>query len=320
MGEPLPPDNGAADFPPARPGLLHHATRFVRGTVHTVGYLTSNEVYIYTSAIAFNVLLAIFPYLIVIITLSRTLFPGWGVDEKLCEIIAGYFPTASTFVINNLKAVSQQWGGLTWLSALLTLMAGSALFVPLEIALNRALHNPRERHFIASNLLSFALFLVCGAIFFGATLLAAIPLKLLDFIFSAIGGVILLPALHTALAAVAIKMFTVPATCLCFFIIYWSLPLPPRPPVRPLFVAAVAMGLLWELGRTLYVYALPLFEFQTYYGAFYVTVSLVTLAFFSGFILLLGPHLVAKRFSAAPELPRAEKDLPTFAPADRELS
>ncbi|HNW92454.1 MAG TPA: YihY/virulence factor BrkB family protein, partial [bacterium] len=301
-----------AAVPPAPPGtprggLLHGTARLVKGTVHTVSYLTSNEVYIYTSAIAFNVLLAIFPYLIVIITLARTLFPGWGLDQQLLEIIGDYFPTAENFVTTNLNAVSHKWGSLTWLSALLTLMAGSSLFVPIELALNRALHKDGERNFIVSNAMSFGLFLVCGAIFFGAAMLATLPLKLFDLAFAALAEYVRLPLLHQGIEIVITKLFTVPAICLCFFVIYWSLPLPPRPPVRPMLVAAVAMGLLWELGRIVYVLALPLFEFQKYYGAFYVTVSLVTLAFFSGFILLLGPHLVAKRLAAMPELPRADE-------------
>ncbi len=293
---------------------------FVRGTVATVSYLTSNEVYIYTSAIAFNVLLAIFPYLIVSITLTRTLFPGWDLDTQLLKVIAGYFPTAEGFVTTNLNAVSRSWGSLTWLSAVLTLMAGSALFVPIEMALNRALGRSGERHVIVSNLMSFTLFLVCGAVFFGGALLATLPLKGLDLFFAALAPHLALPTLHHVLAVIATKLFTVPATCLCFFIIYWSLPLPPRPPVRPLFIAATAMGLLWELGRIVYVLVLPLFEFQKYYGAFYVTVSLVTLAFFSGFILLLGPYLVARRLTPPPAPAPPADDVPVFVAAGRTLN
>lgn len=308
MPEPpaLPP---GAPFPRGYRRAYHRTVAFAKGTYHTVDYLTSNEVYIFTSAIAFNVLLAVFPYLIVIVTAARTLFPGWGLDAALLEVIAHYLPAGEEFIVRNISAASVGWGQLTAISAVLTLLAGAGLFVPIEIALNRALGRTGQRNIIASNAVSFSLFLACGAVFFIATMLAALPLRLFTYVF----GFIPFPAVHHVLSFIAAKLFTVPATCFCFFLIYWALPLPPRPSWRRMLPAGIAMGLLWEASKFLYVYALPLFEFKKYYGPFYITLSLITWAFFSGFILLLGPHLVARNLLPVIAPRRAES-----APAEDE--
>ena len=56
--------------------------------------------------------------------------------------------------------------------------------------------------------------------------------------------------------------------------------------------AAVAMGVLWEVGKVLYIKALPLLNFQEVYGqAFSVSVALMFWAFISGLMLLAGAHL-----------------------------
>jgi len=162
--------------------------------------------------------------------------------------------------------------------------------MPLAIAPNRVPGRKPTRHYLVSSIYSFALFLVTGTIFFAATILASFPLRILANLFIYVN----LPSIHNALAFGAAKFFTLPATCLCFFIIYWILPLPPRPSWRRMLPAGIAMGCLWEIGKFIYVYSLPLFEFKRFYGPFYISISLIMWAFFSGFILLLGPHLVAR--------------------------
>ena len=57
--------------------------------------------------------------------------------------------------------------------------------------------------------------------------------------------------------------------------------------------AAVAMGLLWELAKYVYMVALPWLNFPDIYGPFYVSVTLMFWAFISGLMVLAGAHLAA---------------------------
>jgi uncharacterized BrkB/YihY/UPF0761 family membrane protein len=52
------------------------------------------------------------------------------------------------------------------------------------------------------------------------------------------------------------------------------------------------MGVLWEVGKVLYIKVLPWLNFQEVYGqAFSISVALMFWAFISGLMLLAGAHL-----------------------------
>jgi len=53
---------------------------------------------------------------------------------------------------------------------------------------------------------------------------------------------------------------------------------------------------LWVLGRMIYVAALPWLDFQSMYGPFYISVSLMMWAFISGLLLLAGAQFSAVRY------------------------
>jgi YihY family inner membrane protein len=90
---------------------------------------------------------------------------------------------------------------------------------------------------------------------------------------------------------VALKICATLASIAIFFLIYWLLP-NGKIKARSVLPAAVAMGVLWEVGKVLYIKALPLLNFQEVYGqAFAVSVTLMFWAFISGLMLLAGAHL-----------------------------
>jgi uncharacterized BrkB/YihY/UPF0761 family membrane protein len=55
------------------------------------------------------------------------------------------------------------------------------------------------------------------------------------------------------------------------------------------------MGLLSELLKHLYIFALPRLNFAEVYGPFAISVSLMFWAFLSGMLLLTGAHLSARK-------------------------
>jgi len=90
---------------------------------------------------------------------------------------------------------------------------------------------------------------------------------------------------------VALKICATLASIAIFFLIYWLLP-NGKIKARSVLPAAVAMGVLWEVGKVLYIKALPWLDFQEVYGqAFSISVALMFWAFISGLMLLAGAHL-----------------------------
>jgi len=79
-----------------------------------------------------------------------------------------------------------------------------------------------------------------------------------------------------------------------FFLIYWGLP-NRRVPMRSVFPTAVVMGVLWTVAKYIYILVLPHLDFQSVYGPFDVSVSLITWAFVSGLLLLAGAYVSATR-------------------------
>ncbi len=81
-----------------------------------------------------------------------------------------------------------------------------------------------------------------------------------------------------------------------FFIIYWVLP-NRRLPFRAVLPTAIVVGLLWELAKVVYVYALRWMDLGAVYGPFAVSVTLMIWAFVTGLLLLAGAHFSATRYT-----------------------
>ena len=95
------------------------------------------------------------------------------------------------------------------------------------------------------------------------------------------------------------KLFAFMASIAMFFVVYWLLP---NGKVRALAVlpGAVVTGIIWDLGKYMYILVLPLLNFQDVYGPFALSVTLMFWAFLSGMLLLAGAQFSALRAANAP--------------------
>jgi membrane protein len=98
------------------------------------------------------------------------------------------------------------------------------------------------------------------------------------------------------------KAFALFATIGIFFLVYWVLPNGRIAPQSVLPVA-VAMGVIWEVSKYLYIFALPWLDFKEVYGPFSISVTLIMWAFVSSLLLLGGAHLSAAGEKAQPYEP-----------------
>jgi membrane protein/epoxyqueuosine reductase len=76
--------------------------------------------------------------------------------------------------------------------------------------------------------------------------------------------------------------------------VYYVLP-NTRVYVREALPVAVLAGVLWEASKYLFIWLAPNLGFRDVYGPFYLSVTLVTWAYISSMILLLGANLSPKR-------------------------
>jgi YihY family inner membrane protein len=105
----------------------------------------------------------------------------------------------------------------------------------------------------------------------------------------------------TVITAITLKILATASSIGTFFLLYWILPHGKVSPRRVL-PSAVAMGILWELGRYLYVSALPRLNFPEVYGPFSISVTLMFWAFISGLMILAGAQLASDFVPGQPGL------------------
>ena len=261
-------------------------------------YMIRTEVHTYAFSVAANVILSLFPFIVLLLTLFRQVFHSRAMDPMVTQMVSSVLPANQAFIMHNMLLLPHK--GVQIYSVVMLLISSTGVFMPLEVALNNVWGVRENRSYLLNQLVSLVLAFSVGAlamasismtaglswIFFGHT--DNLVFKFVD------GGVLRLLALV--------------ASTLLFFLIYWILP-NRKVPARAVLPTAIVIGVLWELGKYLYVLALPHLDFQAVYGPFYVSVGLMIWAFLSGLLLLAGAHFSASRYalSLAKQEERAEQ-------------
>ena len=276
-------NHGAAEF------RAVPAEGIVRSTLR---YLLRTEVHTFAFSVAANSILSFFPFLLLLLTLIRYVFHSRVMYSVVENLLRDYIPTGQEFVIRNLNALVGTHHRAQVFSLAMLLITSTGIFLPLEVALNRVWGFRNNRSYLGNQLMSLGLVFACGS------------LALLSVGLTAAGSLaILKSALHGYGAwyvelgdFVIMKIFSIGASIAIFFLVYWLLP-NGKVPARGVLPAAVLMGLLSELLKHLYIFALPRLNFAEVYGPFAISVSLMFWAFLSGMLLLTGAHLSARNIS-----------------------
>jgi membrane protein len=255
----------------------------------TARYLLRTDVHTFAFSVAANSILSLFPFLLVLMTLIRYVFHSRAMYSIVENLLRDYLPTGQEFVIRNLNALVSTHHQAKVFSLVMLLITSTGIFLPLEVALNRIWGFPDNRSYIANQLTSLGLVFACGT------------LSLLSVGLTAGNATILQRELHGQTAwhlqlmdFAIMKTFAIVASIAIFFLIYWLLP-NGKVSARAVLPSAVIIGLLSEVLKYVYIFALPRLNFAEVYGPFAISVSLMFWAFLSGMLLLTGAHLSARR-------------------------
>jgi YihY family inner membrane protein len=172
-------------------------------------------------------------------------------------------------------------------SVVILLITSTGVFLPLEVAFNQIWGFTRNRSYLGNQVVSLLLACACGILTLISVVLAAG--NQWAFQLMMLGRKNLL---FTVATGITLKILAIGCSIGTFFLLYWILP---HGKVRPRSVlpSAVAMGILWEIGRYLYVKALPWLNFPEVYGPFSISVTLMFWAFISGLMILTGAQLAS---------------------------
>jgi membrane protein len=249
----------------------------------TFQYWMKTEVHVYAFSVAANVLLSFFPFLIVMMSLSRLVFNEYTTIASVDLAMKDFFPDAlGTFLHNNLP----QRGPTQVMSLVLLLFTANGIFEPLEVGLNHVWGIRQNRSFVRNQMVSLALIFACGSLAISSLMLTAMNRQSLRGIFGITGAWI---------SVAFFKFLSLLVVVLVLFLIYRFLP-NGRPPLNRVIAAAIMVGILIEglkyLSKLVWPWVFK--KLAREYGVFKYSVTLVFLGFLASLLVLAGAEWAAR--------------------------
>jgi YihY family inner membrane protein len=274
-----------------RPAFREDAS-FLQQVLALLRYLMQSEVHTYAFSVAANAILSLFPFIVLMLTLSRNVFHSQEMEQVVGDLMRSFLPTGQEFVVRNMTILARTHKSTQVWSVVMLLITSTGVFLPLEVALNRVWGVRENRSYLRNQLISLGLAFAVGVLAMTSVAFSAAQQEMLGFLFLGHTQNIA----FTFIAHWVLKIFAVLSSILLFFLVYWILPNRKLPP-RAVLPAAIITGLLWEVAKQLYIAALPWLDFRSIYGPFSISVGLMMWAFLSGLLLLGGAHFSASRYT-----------------------
>jgi YihY family inner membrane protein len=258
-----------------------------------VRYLLDSEVHTYAFSVAANAIISFIPFIVLLYTLSRSVFHSDMMVRVVGEMVHYFLPSNQDWVASSLAAAAPRHG-VQILSLVMILISCTGIFLPLEVALNQAWGVTKSRNYLMNQLVAFGLAILMVGLAVVSILLSAWQRQLLGFIlFQHTDNFVFEGISYLWLAA-----STGVASILFFFSIYWLLPNRKIPPGQVLRTSIVT-GVIWLLAKNIFVAVLPHLDLKALYGPFYVSVGLLFWAYVSGLILFAGAQFSVRNENEA---------------------
>jgi membrane protein/epoxyqueuosine reductase len=241
-----------------------------------LGTLLSRDIAVLTNAIAFNFLLCLFPLLAVLAAFSQR-YQGSRAGAALLLLLQELIPFGQAEIAASLRSLTRMARGLEVFALLLIVWGSSGIFMPVEMALNRAWGGKPNRHFLLSRGLAFLMTLAGGLLAFLSVLLTIAARSY--------------SREWPTLAGYGVKASAALLTIVLFFLIYRLVPSVPVGSGVAL-KAALWSGVAWELAKQLFVSKLGSMNLPAFYGPLAFAVALVLWAYLSSLVLVFGALMV----------------------------
>jgi membrane protein len=274
----------------AEPAVPVPASGTLQQILALAHYMTKTEVHTYAFSVAAQVILSLFPFIVLLLTLAQRLFHSPKMVNVVVQMMNNFLPNNQDFVMKNMKIVAGAHTQTRIFSVVMLLITTTGVFLPLEVALNSVWGVRKNRNYIHNQIVSLALATGVGMLAMASVALSTAQSSVLGFLFFGHTNNVV----FTFLTASFLKICGGVASIGLFFLIYWGLP-NRKIPARAVLPTAIVMGILWEIAKYLYILTLPHLDLRSVYGPFEVSVGLMLWAFLSGLLLLAGAYVSATR-------------------------
>ena len=125
-------------------------------------YLTRTEVHTYAFSVAANAILSLFPFIVLLLTVTDHVFHSPNMDRVIGDLLRNLLPTGQDFVIRNMMLLVHAQRKVAIFSLIMLLISSSGIFLPLEIALNHVWNVRVNRSYLRNQIVSLGLAFAAG--------------------------------------------------------------------------------------------------------------------------------------------------------------
>lgn len=256
-------------------------------------YMTRTEVHTYAFSVAAQVILSLFPFIVLLITIAHRVFHSDRMVAVVSDMMTHFLPNSRSdqlFVMRNMRVLAYTHTKVKIFSVFMLFVTTTGVFLPLEVALNSVWGVKKNRSYLMNQVVSLGLALGVATLAMASVALSAAQQSVTELLFFHHTDNIVFRIVTGGFLTICAVL----ASIGLFFLIYWGLPNRKIPP-RAVLPTAAVMGCLWEVAKYIYILVLPRLDFRSVYGPFEVSVGLMMWAFISGLLLLGGAYVSATR-------------------------
>ena len=129
------PSSGAADAPLTAGDEIVAPGAWPQ-IVDLAKYLVRSEVHTYAFSVAANTILSLFPFIVLLLTISQRMFHSDRMESVVGEMMHSFLPVGQDFVMRNMVILAHPRKGTQIFSVVMLLVTSTGVFLPLEVALN----------------------------------------------------------------------------------------------------------------------------------------------------------------------------------------
>jgi YihY family inner membrane protein len=244
------------------------------------------------AAISYFSLIALFPSILILISLTDTLLNWVDLHRRVVRIIAALFPGSNEFLRAYLNELTRPSTALTISCVVVILWSSSWIFTFIETALNRAWGVPNRRSFWESRIRSISLMVLGGLCLLVSACITVVVSRMQSASSGRIPAFADDPIIKWLWSSLIMAMGFLVAI-IVFSMVFKLMPDRKVPWIEALSGAVVA-AILWEIASYVFARLVPSFDYQKMYGKTYTIILLLVWVYTSSLIMLFGANFSAQ--------------------------
>lgn len=268
---------------------------------HTLHQFHENDLFTSAAAMSYFGLMALFPALLLLLAIGNQIAAATELLTHAVEV----YPGSGKFLRETIRAMSSVGTGVIITCIIVTLWAGSWVFAVIERALNR-IWGSTSRTFWHGRALTIGMIGIVGVLLAISVFITSVVVALREMADrisprQAANYPLLLSVGSVFWQGIfAIASFLITMTL--FVVVYRFMP-KAEVSLRDTLPGAIIGGVLWEVAKYVFAWALNYFHYDQIYGSVGAVVAVLTWSYVSSLILLFGAQLTAVFHREHPHYP-----------------